>query len=107
MKNNLGLTNEEIVLLYLKNETLLEKFQTIIDEKQLGVDMMFDDQNGVSIIKKLSDEQVEKIKNNTQYQLLLSIDSKLGSIYDLIEDVDPKLVQDVKDKLDLTVVDFS
>jgi hypothetical protein len=32
MKNNLGLTNEEIVLLYLKNETLLEKFQTIIDE---------------------------------------------------------------------------
>ena len=107
MKNNLGLTNEEIVLLYLKNETLLEKFQTIIDEKQLGVDMMFDDQNGVSIIKKLSDEQVEKIKNNPQYQLLLSIDSKLGSIYDLIEDVDPKLVQDVKDKLDLAVVDFS
>ena len=107
MKNNLGLTNEEIVLLYLKNETLLEKFQTIIDEKQLGGDMMFDDQNGVSIIKKLSDEQVEKIKNNPQYQLLLSIDSKLGSIYDLIEDVDPKLVQDVKDKLDLTVVDFS
>ena len=52
MKNNLGLTNEEIVLLYLKNETLLEKFQTIIDEKQLGVDMMFDDQNGVSIIKR-------------------------------------------------------
>ena len=107
MKNNLGLTNEEIVLLYLKNETLLEKFQTIIDEKQLGVDMMFDDQNGVSIIKKLSEEQVEKIKNNPQYQLLLSIDSKLGSIYDLIEDVDPKLVQDVKDKLDLAVVDFS
>jgi hypothetical protein len=107
MKNNLGLTNEEIVLLYLKNETLLEKFQTIIDEKQLGVDMMFDDQNGVSIIKKLSDEQVEKIKNNPQYQLLLSIDSKLGSIYDLIEDVDPKLVQDVKDKLDLAVIDFS
>jgi hypothetical protein len=69
--------------------------------------MMFDDQNGVSIIKKLSDEQVEKIKNNPQYKLLLSIDSKLGSIYDLIEDVDPKLVQDVKDKLDLTVVDFS
>ena len=81
--------------------------KVIIDEKQLGVDMMFDDQNGVSIIKKLSDEQVEKIKNNPQYQLLLSIDSKLGSIYDLIEDVDPKLVQDVKDKLDLTVVDFS
>lgn len=107
MKNNLGLTNEEIVLLYLKNETLLEKFQTIIDEKQLGVDMMFDDQNGVSIIKKLSDEQVEKVKNNPQYQLLLSIDSKLGSIYDLIEDVDPKLVQDVKDKLDLAVIDFS
>lgn len=107
MKNNLGLTNEEIVLLYLKNETLLEKFQTIIDEKQLNVDMMFDDQNGVSIIKKLSDEQVEKIKNNPQYQLLLSIDSKLGSIYDLIEDVDPKLVQDVRDKLELTVVDFS
>jgi hypothetical protein len=107
MKNNLGLTNEEIVLLYLKNETLLEKFQTIIDEKELAVDMMFDDQNGVSIIKKLSDEQVEKIKNNPQYQLLLSIDSKLGIIYDLIEDVDSELVQDVKDKLDLTVIDFS
>jgi hypothetical protein len=107
MKNNLGLTNEEIVLLYLKNETLLEKFQTIIDEKELAVDMMFDDQNGVSIIKKLSDEQVEKIKNNPQYQLLLSIDSKLGIIYDLIEDVDSKLVQDVKDKLNLTVIDFS
>jgi len=107
MKNNLGLTNEEIVLLYLKNETLLEKFQTIIDEKELGVDMMFDDTNGVSIVKKLSDEQVERIKNNPQYQLLLSIDSKLGTIYDLIEDVDPKLVQDVKDKLDLAVIDFS
>jgi len=107
MKNNLGLTNEEIVLLYLKNETLLEKFQTIIDEKELGVDMMFDDTNGVSIVKKLSDEQVERVKNNPQYQLLLSIDSKLGTIYDLIEDVDPKLVQDVKDKLDLAVIDFS
>lgn len=107
MKNNLGLTNEEIVLLYLKNETLLEKFQTIIEEKELGVDMMFDDTNGVSIVKKLSDEQVERIKNNPQYQLLLSIDSKLGTIYDLIEDVDPKLVQDVKDKLDLAVIDFS
>jgi len=107
MKNNLGLTNEEIVLLYLKNETLLEKFQTIIDEKELGVDMMFDDTNGVSIVKKLSEEQVERIKNNPQYQLLLSIDSKLGTIYDLIEDVDPKLVQDVKDKLDLAVIDFS
>ena len=107
MKNNLGLTNEEIVLLYLKNETLLEKFQTIIEEKELGVDMMFDDTNGVSIVKKLSEEQVERIKNNPQYQLLLSIDSKLGTIYDLIEDVDPKLVQDVKDKLDLTVIDFS
>jgi len=107
MKNNLGLTNEEIVLLYLKNETLLEKFQTIIEEKELGVDMMFDDTNGVSIVKKLSEEQVERIKNNPQYQLLLSIDSKLGTIYDLIEDVDPKLVQDVKDKLDLAVIDFS
>jgi uncharacterized membrane-anchored protein len=107
MTNALGLTNEEIVLLYLKNETLLLKFQDIIDSKKIEVDMMFDQEHGISIVKTLSDEQIEKIKSNPQYQLIVSIDSKLGNIYDLIEESDPVLVEDVKDKLELSVIDFS
>lgn len=100
-----GLSNEEIIFLYLHNKKQLDHLSEILDTGSIETTLSIGI-GTMTAMKLLDDDQVEYLKSHALYQYLVSIDSKLEPIVDMIRDVDPETYQSVEESFNLTPDDI-
>ena len=101
-----GLTNAEIVYLYFKNKERLKEYNKILTEKSVELELSLG-LGSIVMLKDLTDEQIEMIREHKQYQIIKDIDEKLSEVVDLIYDTDPDFVNEIEESTKLTIDDLS
>jgi hypothetical protein len=101
-----GLTNEEIVFLYFKNKERLKEYNKILTEKSVELELSLG-LGSIVMLKDLTDEQIEMIREHKQYQIIKDINEKLSEVVDLIYDTDPDFVNEIEESTKLTIDDLS
>jgi len=101
-----GLTNEEIVFLYFKNKERLKEYNKILTEKSVELELSLG-LGSIVMLKDLTDEQIEMIREHKQYQIIKDINDKLSEVVDLIYDTDPDFVNEIEESTKLTIDDLS
>lgn len=101
-----GLTNEEIVFLYFKNKERLKEYNKILTEKSVELELSLG-LGSIVMLKDLTDDQIEMIREHKQYQIIKDIDEKLSEVVDLIYDTDPDFVNEIEESTKLTIDDLS
>jgi hypothetical protein len=101
-----GLTNEEIVYLYFKNKERLKEYNKILTEKSVELELSLG-LGSIVMLKDLTDEQIEMIREHKQYQIIKDINEKLSEVVDLIYDTDPDFVNEIEESTKLTIDDLS
>lgn len=100
-----GLSNEEIIFLYLHNKKQLEHLSEILDTGSIETTLSIGI-GTMTAMKLLDEDQVEYLKSHALYQYLVSIHSKLEPIVDMIRDVDPDTYQSVEESFNLSPDDI-
>lgn len=90
------LNNKELVMIYLTFQDDLEAYNKVLKEN--GITYVLQSPVGdVSIFKELSKEQRAEIE--PKVKLLSSIVEKIHPVFDIIEDGDPDVIENVRDLL--------
>jgi predicted N-acyltransferase len=90
------LTNQEIVMIHDKFKTYLDELNSKLNKNTVHERIMTPMGEGIKV-HKLTDEQVDEVKNTEFYQCSTSIVKKLGPIKDLIIDGAPDQVINITD----------
>lgn len=90
-----GLTNEQIVFIYLSLKAVNERYDEVFGKGQITQLVLGMGQTLVSA--SLGDEIIADLKQSDHYKLLSETVSKLEPIYELIADVEPDMVNKVKE----------
>ena len=95
-----GLSNEEIIFLYLHNKKQLEHLTEILDSSSIETTISIG-VGTMTAMKLLDEDQVEYLKSHALYRHLVSIDAKLAPIVDMIQEAEPETYFEVEESFNL------
>ena len=98
-----GLSNEEIVYIYLYLNDKLSDYDEIINNN--GVSHVIEGPLGkVGFFQEYNEEKINFLKNATKIKYMRNIVNKLKPIVEIISDAEPKLVNDIYDSINVILL---
>lgn len=91
-----GLSNEQIVFMYLENKTQLNYFEDIIDNEGIVTEIELPLFGTSTHVHKISNELLDSIDTSELVTYLRDIDRILEPVVSLIKEVDPKMFEKVE-----------
>ena len=91
-----GLSNEQLIFMYLENNNQLSYFEEIIDNEGIITEIELPLFGTSTHIHKISDELVMTIDKSDLIGYMRGINNILKPIVDLIKEVDPEMYEKVK-----------
>jgi hypothetical protein len=91
-----NLTNDEIAFLYQITNVMKEQYESVIEKEYLEQVILNGTETSFKVQTELPAEFLEQIKEGCHYKYLKSISSKLKSIYELIAESEPEIVEEIE-----------
>jgi hypothetical protein len=98
------LSNEEVLFIYFSNSRWLDRYEDIFEESGIYEELHLLDVGKITVFNKLTEEEVEELKESKHYDLVSRIHSLLEPIAILIEESNPELYKSVEKSFKNTVV---
>lgn len=89
-----GLTNEELVFVYLSLKTVEERYKSVLGTRKVN-QQVFGLGNAIVGVH-LPQEVLDDLIQSDHYQMLCGVVNKLTPIYELIADVEPEMTERIK-----------
>jgi hypothetical protein len=90
-----GLTNEQIVFIYLSLRTVNDRYEEVFGKGQIT--QMVLGMGNTLVSSKLQDEIINDLKKSEHYKMLAETVIALQPIFELIQDVEPEMVDRIKE----------
>lgn len=88
------LSNQQILFTYYHMKAIYDRYQTTIQNRELTQHMMGETEFKVKVI--LPPAMIAELTNSRHYRMLVTLMETMTPIVELIEDVEPELVKEVK-----------
>ena len=91
-----NLTNEEIVFIYLFSKSIKDQYEKVFENKVISqnIPTKF---GTIEVDTEVPSEVISEMLDTKHYILMRSICSKLLPLYEIIEDVEPEIVDVIKE----------
>lgn len=93
-----GLSNEQLVFIYLSLSAVKQRYDEVLGNGQITQLIM--GLGGIQTTSHISKEIIDDLANSEHYRMLKDTVSKLEPIYELIQDVEPEMVTRIKNTFD-------
>lgn len=91
-----NLTNEEIVFLYNVSASVVRQYENAFDDQSI-TQTLPTDLGSVEVTIGIPDDFLQEIKESKHYTIMKQVYLKLAPLYEMIKDVEPKLVETIDD----------
>lgn len=90
-----NLTNEEIVFIYLFSKSIKDQYEKVFEKKVISqnIPTKF---GTIEVDTEVPSEVISEMLDTKHYILMRSICSKLLPLFEIIEDVEPEIVNEIK-----------
>ena len=90
-----NLTNEEIVFIYLFSKSIKEQYEIVFENKSISQNIPTE-LGTMKVETLIPGEVLSEMLEAKHYLLMKSIYDKLKPLYEIIEDVEPEIVNEIK-----------
>ena len=81
-----GLTNEEILFVYMSNKKRIETYSLILEKRGIYNELEIPEVGYVSVFRNMGEEDLAEMLESPHYKLALQIQEKLEPIADMIQE---------------------
>lgn len=90
-----NLTNEEIVFIYLFSKSIKEQYEIVFENKSISQNIPTE-LGTVKVETLIPGEVLSEMLEAKHYLLMKSVYDKLKPLYEIIADVEPEIVEEIK-----------
>lgn len=90
-----NLTNEEIVFIYLFSKSIKEQYEIVFENKSISQNIPTE-LGTFKVETAIPNEVVSEMLEAKHYILMKSVYDKLKPLYELISEVEPEVVEEIK-----------
>lgn len=90
-----NLTNEEIVFIYLFSKSIKEQYEIVFENKSISQNIPTE-LGTVKVETLIPGEVLSEMLEAKHYLLMKSVYEKLKPLYEIIADVEPEIVEEIK-----------
>lgn len=93
-----GLSNEQLVFTYLSLNAVKSRYDDVIAKG--AITQMIMGMGGIETTSHISEEIINDLAKSDHYTMLIDTVDKLKPIYELIQDVEPEMVEKINKTFD-------
>jgi len=81
-----GLTNEEILFVYMSNKKRIETYSLILEKRGIYNELEIPEVGYISVFRNMNEEDLADMLESPHYKICLQIQDKLEPIVDMIQE---------------------
>lgn len=91
------LSNEEVLFIYFSNRKWIERYEDIFEEQGIYSELNLLDVGKITIFSKLTEDEIEELKQADHYDYATKIDTMFEPIATLIGEANPEIYKKVEE----------
>ena len=91
------LSNEEVLFIYFSNKKWIDRYEDIFEEEGIYSELNLLDGGKITIFDKLSEEEIETLKESIHYDYATKINALFEPIATLIEESNPEVFKKIEE----------